>query len=285
MRIKQKLNDQGFAHLVIVLVLAVVLVIALAVVGWKAWDGQKQRDGSMTTDKSQANHSQTPATAGPQSQDPDIREVEAKDIVMKSVGFNLGTYDPATNRAGDMVFTKEGIPFDQIWGDFGQQDPRSPNDQSKRNPQPTYILPLGTKVQSLIDGYVTKVDDLYSGDMTIWVSPFMNGNKWFEHEHVINPSVKVGDKVTSGQAIAEVSTHDSQNHPGFGILEVGLFEPIPPSQTIHSCLYQYIDKSVRDDIFSKITALHKGWESYIGKDVYPDNYPIPGCISLDPVNG
>ena len=204
---------------------------------------------------------------------------------MKSIGFTLDAYDPATNRAGDIVFTKTGVPFDQIWGDFGQQDPRSPGDPTKRNPQPTYILPLGTKVQSLIDGYVTKVDELYSGDVTIWVAPVKDGGTmWFETEHVINPAVKVGDKVKSGQTIAEVSTHDSQYHPGFGILEIGLFRP-DGTQPAHYCPYEYLDESVKDNLYAKITALHTAWENYIGKDVYPDSYPVPGCTSLDVVHG
>ncbi len=282
MKIKQTYNNDGFAH--VLPILGCLVVLAIAFVGWKVWDDQKHSKQNTNDNKSTGNQQPTSEKPGPQPQASNIRNVEAKDIVMKSVGFKLGMYDPATNKAGDMVFTKKGIMFDQIWGDFGQQDPRSPNDPTKRNPQPTYILPLGTKVESLIDGYVTRVDKIYSGDMTIWVSPFMNGNKWFEHEHVINPMVKVGDKVTSGQAIADVSTHDSQNHPGFGILEVGLFEPTP-SQTIHTCLYQYMHASVKDDMYAKITALHKGWEKYIGKTVYPATYPVPGCTSLDPVNG
>jgi biotin carboxyl carrier protein len=271
-------HSAGIAHLVLIISAVVILVVAFA--AWKVWDTQKHN-------KQQASRTSTTGTSGSgQEPKPDVRKVQAKDIVMKSVGFNLDTYDAATNKAGDLVFTKEGIPFDQIWGDFGQQDPRSPNDPTKRNPQPTYILPLGTKVQSLIDGYVTRVDKIYSGDMTIWVSPFTNGDKWFETEHISNPIVKVGDKVTSGQVIADVSPHDSQNHPGFGILEVGLFYA-DGAQPAHACPYQYLDKSVKDDLNAKITGLHKAWEAYIGKDVYADlgTYPVPGCTTLDPVHG
>ncbi len=282
MNTQQKYNNDGFAHVVLVVLMLLVLVIGFA--GFRVWDSQKSQNNNSDNNQENTNQNQTTDAPGPQPQNENIRKVEASDIVMKSVGFNIDTYDPAKNTAGDMVFTKKGIQFDQIWGDFGQQDPRSPNDKTKRNPQPTYILPLGTKVQSLIDGYVTKVETIYSGDMTIWVSPFMNGNIWFETEHVINPVVKVGDQVKSGQIIADVSTHDSQNHPGFGILEVGLFEPTP-SETIHTCLYRYMHESVKEDIYGKITALHDGWETYIGKDIYPDDYPIPGCVSLDPVNG
>lgn len=133
---------------------------------------------------------------------------------LKSIGFNLGHYDAATKTAGDIKFTKLTQPNSEIWVDFGIQDFRSPNDPKKRNVQPTFILPLKTKVLSLVDGTVSNVEKLYSNDYSIMVTT--NGSSLvYETEHVINPLVKVGDKVTAGQVIAEVSTHDSQYHPGF----------------------------------------------------------------------
>jgi biotin carboxyl carrier protein len=202
-------------------------------------------------------------------------------FVMKSIGFNLDYYNESTNHAGEMMFTKLPLQFDQIWGDFGQQDPRTPNDPTKRNPQPTYILPLGTTVQSLVDGTVSKVEELYSGDFTIWVTPNGNDQLNFETEHVSDPSVKLGDKVTSGQVIAEVSPHDSDHHPGFGVLEIGVLGR-SGDRPSHTCPYQYLDASVKDDIYKKITALHAAWEKYLGKDVYGDTFALPGCVSLEP---
>ncbi len=206
-------------------------------------------------------------------------------LVMKSIGFNLDYYDPSTNHAGDMVFTKIPLMYDQIWGDFGQQDPRSPNDPTKRNPQPTFILPLGTKVHSLIDGVVTKVEELYSGDVTIWVAQDAGAALNFETEHVSNPVVKVGDHVTSGQVIADVSPHDSQTHPGFGILEIGVLGN-NNGRPQHTCPFQYLDTSVKDDLLKKISALYSAWETYLGKpSLYAqETFAMPGCVTLEPFN-
>ncbi len=213
---------------------------------------------------------------------------------LKSIGFNLGYYDRTTNKAGDFHFTKRladvlsGDPTFQklIWSDYGIQDNRSPNDPTKRNVQPTFRLPLGTKVLAPIDGEVTQVETLYSSDYTIWFAENKESTWSYEMEHVINPIVKVGDKVTAGQVVAEVSTHGSEHHPGFGIVEIGLFHPLDNEPT-HWCPFVHFDDSIKDDMNKKILALYDAWETYLGDNsVYKNaNYPVPGCATLEPTKG
>lgn len=252
-------SQHGFAHIVSLIVVVLVIGVAGLII-WRLSSVQSTPTTSTT---------EAVTTPPPSGQ-----------IIMKSIGFTLDDYNEATNRAGDMQFTKTPLMFDQIWGDFGQQDPRSPNDPTKRNPQPTYILPLGTKVQSLVDGKVAEVKQIYSGDYSIMVKPD-GTNLLFETEHVDNPLVKIGDTVKSGQVIAEVSKHDSQNHPGFGLLEIGVLGQ-EGSRPVHTCPYQYLDASVKDDLLKKITNVHSAWEKYLGKTVYPKTYELPGCVTLDP---
>lgn len=156
--------------------------------------------------------------------------------------------------------------------------------QSKANPQPTFILPLGTKVRSLVDGVVANIPKLYSGDYSIQVSTNGKMEKWlYETEHVINPLVKVGDPVKAGQIIAEVSDYD-RNLDGFGIVEIGILKGGNPPQ--HICPFAYLDPSIKEETFSKIKALYKSWEEYIGNTaLYNEAEPIPGCVSLDPIDG
>ena len=213
---------------------------------------------------------------------------------LKSLGFNLDYYDPVTNRAGDFHFTPalaktlSGDPSYQkfIWSDYGIQDARSPDDPTKRNVQPTFYLPLGTKVLAPIDGEVVTVKTLYSNDYTIWFATNKNYTWSYEMEHVINPIVKVGDKVTAGQVVAEVSTHNSEFNTGFGIVEIGLFHPVNNEPT-HWCPFAHWDDSIKEEMGKKITALHAAWESYLNdQSIYNDaNYPVPGCATLEPSKG
>ncbi len=208
-------------------------------------------------------------------------------LLLKSIGFNLDYYDKKTNMAGDIRFTKDNLFHDQIWSDFGQQDIRSPNDPTKRNVQPTVILPLGTKVYSLVDGEVINVEKLYSNDYTIMVARNRQSNYIYETEHVIHPLVKVGDHVSGGEVIAEASDHNSDYHPGLGILEIGILHPTKEGVAQHICPFAYLDPSIKKDVENKLNALYAAWESYQGNTtIYDEDHMVsPGCVITDPVQG
>src|SRR3989344_8068338 len=154
------------------------------------------------------------------SQNP-INQIKEKDdqppLKLKSIGVNLDYYDPQTGKAGDFEFTKAKLQFNQLFMDYGFFIPASSASPDKKNPQPTFILPLGTPVRSLIDGVVANMPILWSGDISIQVTTDGKMQRWvYEIEHVINPKVKVGDRVSAGQIIAEVSNFDKGAPPGFG---------------------------------------------------------------------
>ena len=105
---------------------------------------------------------------------------------------------------------------------------------------------MGTKVRSLVDGVVTNVPLLYSNDYSIMVATNSKSQWQYETEHVTNPLVKVGDTVTAGQVIAEVSPHSKDGNSGFGMVEIGILKGGNPPQ--HICPFAYLDPSVKDDI-------------------------------------
>ncbi len=234
-----------------------------------------------TCEKYQAEYDKGIAQAKEANKTP---EIDATKPVLKGVGFNIDYYNEKTKSAGDMKFGTGQFPSDQVLGVFGVQDPRSPNDSSKRNPQPHIILPEGTKVLSLMDGEVITVEKMYSGDYFIQVANSSKSLYRVDAEHVNNPIVKVGDRVTAGQPLAEVSTYSSQYYPGYGLVEIGVFHTDGPNVTEHLCPYIFLDGSVKDDITSKLSSIMKGWESYSGKNVYDEaNYPVPGCANTEAV--
>ena len=271
------MNRQSQAGLTKVfgVILAVIIICLFSFAGWQMWSSE-QKDGSGPL----ARIGITPKEDAPPK--------------LKNIGFNLDYYDPATNRAGDFHFTQElaqvlsSDPIYQklIWSDYGIQDNRSPNDPTKRNVQPTFRLPLGTKVLAPIDGEVTRVDTLYSNDYSIWFAEDKNSTWSYEMEHVINPIVKVGDTVKAGQVVAEVSTHGSEHHPGFGIVEIGLFHQLN-NEPAHWCPFVNFDDSIKDEMNKKILSLYAAWETYMGDDSIYNNadYPVPGCATLEPSKG
>lgn len=222
---------------------------------------------------------------GSESNNTDTKNTSSKaEVKIKHLGVNLDEYDPATNKAGDFAFTKADLEFDRIFFDYGFIVPASSAGPEKSNPQPTFILPLGTKVHALVDGEVFDVPKLYSNDYSVMVQG--EGSELiFETEHVINVKVKKGDKVKAGDVIAEVSDYDAKNYAGMGLVEIGVLKGgNPPS---HVCPFDYLDDSIKDNTLKKITALQKSWEEYRGdSSIYDESkVVIPGCLTREPVEG
>lgn len=269
-------NQSGF-H--VVLLLVIVATVALIIfIGWRVlgtMSATSQQSATVNQDSSGSNPNVDP------------NDPNKAPLAIKHIGIELGYYAPTTNKAGDIVFTKTGLEAygNLLFFDYGAVAEANSAAQRRLNPQPTFIVPLGTKIHSLVDGVVVNVPTLYSNDYSIQVASSSESSWLYETEHVINPAVKVGDKVTAGQVIAEASTHDSQYHPGFGLYEIGILHAGNPPE--HVCPFNYLDDSIRDDVFAKITDLYKSWEAYWGDDTLYDEskHVVPGCYTLDEIEG
>ncbi|TSC65674.1 MAG: Uncharacterized protein CEO22_386 [Candidatus Berkelbacteria bacterium Gr01-1014_85] len=211
---------------------------------------------------------------------------ESGTLMIKSLPIQLAAYDASTQKAGDLLFTKAKLgEFDLPFFPYGFEILANSAGPAKKNPQPTFIVPLGTKVLSIVDGVVQQIPQLYSQDYSIMVGQSLNSSTVYETEHVIKPIVKVGDKVKAGQVIAEVSDYDSKNTPGYGLVEIGILEGGNPPQ--HSCPFSELDPSVKDKISEQLKTLYQDWETYrTNTKLYDETKePITGCLSLDKIEG
>lgn len=232
---------------------------------------------SPSPQSSQETNSQTQDTQSPTS--------KSNQPVIQHLGVVLDYYNASTGMAGDFKFTKATLHDNRLWMDYAYTITQTNTGSPKRNPQPTFILPMGTKVRSLVDGKVFAVPKLYSNDYSIQVQRTDGSQYIYETEHVINPLVSVGDTVKAGQIIAEVSPHDSHYNDGMGLVEIGILSP-SGSEPQHICPFAYLDPSIKSDLQAKITAFYKSWEEYRGADYYDDGaYPMPGCQTLDLIAG
>ena len=241
--------QKGFASILIIV--AVLILGVFAIYWWKSTSQIKQKTQVL------------------QNQD-------EPPLKIKNIGVNFE----------DFKFTKEKLQFNRLFVNYGFVIPASPDFPSKSNPQPTYIVPLGTPVRSLVDGVVAAMPTLWSGDISIQVTVDGKMQKWaYEIEHVINPKVKVGDSVKAGQVIAEVGSFGGGMPEGFGAVEIGILKggQIPE----HICPFAYLDDSIKEETIKKMTELFKSWEEYVGdQTLYDENSSlIPGCQTLEPIPG
>jgi hypothetical protein len=165
------------------------------------------------------------------------------------------------------------------------------------NPQPTFHAPLGTPVVAVVSGTVTGIPTLYSNDFSIMIASGGQGGTW-EHEHVINVRVNVGDRVTAGQQIAEVSNFecvwgrngdasDPLCQSGLGLVEIGLlYGGNPPS---HRCPFEpgLVDPARQSDIFAQLTSARERIKVAFGNpSIFGESsWATPHCVTLSRVEG
>jgi|SRR3990167_96569 len=203
-----------------------------------------------------------------------VQNTDEPPLKLKSIGVEFS----------DFKFTKEKLQFNRLFMDYGFFIPASSASADKKNPQPTFILPLGTPVRSLVDGIVAAMPTLWSGDISIQITENGKLERWvYETEHVTKPTVKVGDKVKAGQIIAEVGSFGNGDPEGYGAVEIGISKGGNPPE--HVCPFAYLDNSIKEETFKKMNEFFKSWEDYVGDQSLYDETEIPGCLTLDPIEG
>lgn len=97
--------------------------------------------------------------------------------------------------------------------------------------------------------------------------------------------MKVGDRVTAGQVVAEAANFNNNAPAGFGLFEIGILKGGNPPQ--HVCPFQYLDDSVKDELMGQLTQLFKDWEAFKNDTSLYDeaSESIPGCLTLTPIDG
>ncbi|MFZ9630338.1 MAG: hypothetical protein ACO3C1_13430 [Ilumatobacteraceae bacterium] len=221
--------------------------------------------------------------------------------MIETFGFDLAPFDAASGAAGAMTIAGVVPPT------LPDSDPNAAAldarnrylflpfgfaEGDQTDPQWSFFLPIGTPVVSLITGTVCDVPLLYSNDYSIRVVP--DGIEcegpgrapvMFETEHVIDPLVAVGDRVTAGQRIATVSDYQGiWTQIGFGIVEIGVAYNLgDDGSPWHACPSRFFAPEAREAMLSTLESLMAAWSAELGE---PDLYaaartPEPGCFSAD----
>ncbi|UCG95653.1 MAG: M23 family metallopeptidase [archaeon] len=184
------------------------------------------------------------------------------------IGINLASWDSETNMAGDVSFN--GLQYDErIFIEFGGD-----MGDGSLNVHPMFVLPLGTEIHSVSNGTVYWIETLNENDYDICVNRY-DGDPWcVSYEHVMNPRVKEGDRVKTGDVIGEAGRINEFTE--FGKFDLKIWKG---GQTIlNHCPYELLDESVKKEKQGDISRLIEDWEKYLGKNVYNEGeWVSPGC--------
>lgn len=218
--------------------------------------------------------------------------------VAQNFGFVLAPFDPVSGMAGDLKITGTRPPV------VPSNDPNAAGMNAANryimwpygmsefarggsvDVQATYFLPLGTPIISMVSGTVCDVPKLYSDDYSVRVAPdgitcANEGNAavLFETEHVIDPIVKVGDRVTAGQRVATVGTYRKDwTAAGFGVVEIGVaFMKKGSDRPWHACPSLTLDPKIAPTVLADLSAANAAWSKELGDDSLYVGDAMPGC--------
>ena len=231
--------------------------------------------------------------------------------VIETWGVSVAPYDPATKKAGDMYVGQ--IPFPTgsmqdsaiIYYGGGPTRPTDPADFV--DPQMTFYVPIHTIVHATISGtvcWVKKLNTGYSDDYSIGLGVSVSGQPacstdpnsgqgmgtvaTWEHEHVMNPRVKVGDVVKAGDPIAEASYYTQDNwlyKSGYALYEIGILTASPDGRPMHVCPSLYLSPQARSTMLSQLATAARAYETNTGTTYYDANTLATGCITDKPSIG
>ena len=197
--------------------------------------------------------------------------------VIQNWALDLAPYDAASGKAGVMQLAGVTPPtfgnptddnmYSRIVGLYGEEL------KGVQEPQMAFVAPLGTPVIAMVDGTVCDLPTLYSNDYSVRVAPkgmACTGGAasvLFEHEHLLNPTVKVGDTVKAGQRIGVVSDFNRNwKAKGMGIIETGVFfmKNDNSGRPWHACLASFLDPAKAVGLTSTLSSIEQGWMSVRG---------------------
>ena len=212
---------------------------------------------------------------------PIINEVpessEVSPPVLKNLGINIEPWDKQTNRAGDLIFTRDllfddgRVSNDRPFVEFGYSD------GLRELPWIEYWfhVPLGTEVRAPADGTVT-VD--FFDHTQDWGVNIRQGNEWtVSFEHLVNVAVEDGQYITAGEIIGEAAPRNTFGDK-IAMTELAVWKG-GRDGIVKYCPFSYLDDSLKPVYEEKINQLVGDWEDFLNKDIYnQEDWVEPGCL-------
>jgi len=190
------------------------------------------------------------------------------DFIITNLGVNFGPYDPATDKAGDFVFT---MSANKVFLEFGAQV--SSPDGVKELPTFEYRIDPKAHVMAITEGeivrmvYQDETDDYEIGARSTKDPEFYVG-----YDHIKSPTVKMGDKLVSGQVLGNPGTWDAT----YGRFEIMINND---AKGLSYCPFVFFDPALLAEYQQKVSQLMQDWEAYKSDaNIYDeDGHVSPGC--------
>lgn len=206
------------------------------------------------------------ACGGGDSVDPQVALQQKPTIY--GVGISIPDI-PLQHEVQPQLFVEFGFPVDGA-GEAGW----------KYLAHPEFYLPIGYTVTAVSEGVVRDIVELDGpNDQLIMVTPDDAPLWTIGYEHVSNVMVTVGQRVSVGDIVAEISPDNSQFFQGFGKTAIMVFvDTNNRNANLAYCPFLLLDNSVRQTVYDQINTHVQQWEANKGEDIFNENeWSSVGC--------
>lgn len=209
--------------------------------------------------------------------------------VLENFQLRVGTYDPSTGKAGDLVFSRAGLQpqfgLNSVFLEFGHQ---VHGQVAKDLPHFTFYAPLGTQVIAPANGVVVFIDDKAGEtDKSLTMAPDHTSHWGINLDHIQDMTVKVGDTVHAGEVLGTVGTPEG-GVPGWGANELSVkMGRDQDAGSMFVCPWAAWDPATVKSAQATISKLMSDWEAWYGDStVYDEASQVsPGCdMQSEPIH-
>ncbi len=165
---------------------------------------------------------------------------------------------------------------DKVFREFGEEI-ETAGGGTKLLFHPEFYLPVGYVVRGVSEGTVVGLDELEGPhDLNLIVQPD-DAPKWrVAYEHVSNARVAVGDRITIGQPIAEVSPYRENLGKTSLLIFYGAESNRAGGNTAY-CPFMLLDGTVANQLLSDLQTHINRWEEQNGDVFNEDEWVEIGC--------
>lgn len=251
LEMKAKLNQNGLAHIGIIILIVIVLAVVGAV-GFRVFQQKTSQDPTSNT---------SPSGQAVK----DEATIELQNFGLVSMDSVLVTNDAL--REYDSMGLKGFYPFgDKLGG----------KDDTRLNPNFEFSsLKQGTQIVSAIDGIVAFIKEQPdTGDFEVFIQP-SEGSIWtVGYDHISNVVVKKGDSIKAGAVIGDPTPQ------GNGALRFEIqVNKDQSGTTTHVCPSTLLAADVKGETLQELTNMQQAWNTVTGRALYDVAAQNPvGCL-------
>lgn len=247
---KRAASQHGFSHGMVFMVL-VVVVLAVGFVGFKVMSASKQKDG-------------------PAKQSNQTAEVPEDTLQLRNLGVADIGEDIEVTQQALREYDSQGLKGFYVFGDSLPGGRKNPNFEYASVKQ-------GAKIIAAIDGVIGFIkEQADSKDSEVFLQPKENSMWTIGYDHLVNITVKKGDRVKAGDVLGEAAPQNN------GLLRFEIqINKDENGQTTHVCPATLLASDVKDAVLAQLLAMQNAWEATSGiAGLYDQTAQNPtGCLS------